>query len=60
MDDPFIRSDSTRLKAQISTLKKIAALGWQILYFSAKREVEEYLKRDIEKQEVALVSLPGT
>jgi len=60
MDDPFIRSDSARLKAQISTLKKIAALGWQILYFSAKREVEECLKKDIEKQEVSLVLLPGT
>jgi hypothetical protein len=60
MDDPFVRSDSARLKTQINTLKKIAALGWQILYFSAKREVEESLKRDIAKQEVALVSLPGT
>ncbi len=60
MDDPFVRSDSARLKTQINTLKKIASLGWQILYFSAKREVEESLKRDIAKQEVALVSLPGT
>jgi exonuclease SbcC len=60
MDDPFIRSDSVRLKAQLATLKKIAALGWQIVYFSAKQEVEEYLRKDIERQEVARVSLPGT
>lgn len=47
MDDPFIKSDTGRLHRQLQTLLQIAAAGWQILYFSAKEEVQEALAQDI-------------
>jgi exonuclease SbcC len=57
MDDPFLRSDSARLGRQLEALQRIAALGWQILYFSAKEEVKQHLEG---KKEVVLIPLPGT
>lgn len=52
MDDPFIKSDIERLKRQLVILKRIAKLGWQIIYFTAKDEVKDILKRDIESRKV--------
>lgn len=46
LDDPFIKSDSKRLKRQIEMLRKISNSGWQILYFSAKEEIKEFLEED--------------
>jgi exonuclease SbcC len=57
MDDPFLRSDSARLGRQLEALQRIAALGWQILYFSAKEEVKQHLEG---KKEVVFIPLPGT
>ena len=42
-DDPFIKSDSRRLKNQMSMLKRISELGWQVVYFTAKDEVQNAL-----------------
>jgi uncharacterized protein YhaN len=52
MDDPFVKADPDRLKTQLNKLKGIAKLGWQILYFSAKKEVKEELGADIKKDKV--------
>ena len=49
MDDPFVKADPDRLERQIEMLRKIAELGWQVLYFSAKGEIKEVLEEDIEK-----------
>ena len=49
MDDPFVKADPERIRKQISILKEIAATGWQIIYFSAKGEIKDLLREDIEK-----------
>lgn len=55
MDDPFIKSDKERLQRQMAVLRKIVEEGWQILYFTAKDEVQETLKRDISDKKVNLI-----
>ncbi|MFH7835959.1 MAG: AAA family ATPase [Candidatus Aenigmatarchaeota archaeon] len=47
LDDPFIKADPNRLQRQIETLKKISELGWQIIYFSAKGEINSIFEKDI-------------
>ena len=59
MDDPFIKSDKARLKRQIDLLKKISALGWQIIYFTAKDEVKEILEKDIKNNKIRYYQVPG-
>jgi exonuclease SbcC len=49
MDDPFIKADPERLERQLAMLCRIAEQGWQIIYFSAKGEIKEILKRQISK-----------
>ena len=58
LDDPFIRADEKRLLRQLEMLKRLSASGWQIIYFSAKKEVKEALKDDIERGLVKCISLP--
>ncbi len=48
MDDPFIKADPDRLKELTRVLKKISESGWQIIYFSAKGEIIEAFKKDID------------
>jgi len=57
LDDPFIKSDPERLQKQLKTLKKIAKAGWQILYFSAKGEVKEALKDDLNQKCINYIEL---
>lgn len=57
MDDPFIKADIDRLDRQLGILKKICKGGWQIIYFTAKKEVIELLKSDIEEGKVKYVEL---
>jgi exonuclease SbcC len=49
MDDPFIKADSHRLVRQVDVLKRVSSLGWQIMYFSAKEEIMEVLRKDVER-----------
>lgn len=49
MDDPFVKADPDRLQRQIEMLKKISELGWQVMYFSAKGEINDALKGDIDR-----------
>ena len=44
MDDPFIKSDRSRLKLQLTALLSIAAAGRQIIYITAKEEVRQLLR----------------
>jgi len=57
MDDPFVKADPERLKKQIDVLKKISGFGWQVIYFSAKGEVKDILKQDIEKKNINYVEV---
>jgi DNA repair exonuclease SbcCD ATPase subunit len=50
LDDPFIKSDPDRLERLIEMLKKISESGWQILYFSAKKEIKDALQRYCEER----------
>jgi len=59
MDDPFVKADPDRLKRQIKTLKKISKLGWQVLYFSAKGEIYDVLKGDIDSGAINYIEHPG-
>ena len=57
MDDPFIKSDIDRIKAQIDVLKKICGMGWQILYFSCKNEIKDILSNDIKNNNIDFVGI---
>ena len=57
MDDPFIKADRERLAKQIDILKKIAESGWQILYFTAKDEIRDILKEDVENGKVSYIEV---
>lgn len=59
MDDPLIKADSKRLHAQLSLLKQISELGWQIIYFTAKNEVKNALQEQINAGSINLVELAG-
>jgi DNA repair exonuclease SbcCD ATPase subunit len=57
MDDPFVKADPERLQRQIETLKKISLAGWQIIYFSAKGEINDALKEHIDRGEVTSIEV---
>jgi DNA repair exonuclease SbcCD ATPase subunit len=57
LDDPFVKADPDRLQRQIEILKRISELGWQIVYFSAKGEVMNILKKDIENGTVNYIEV---
>ena len=57
MDDPFVKADPDRLQRQIETLKSISESGWQILYFSAKGEVMNALKKGIEDGSINYIEI---
>jgi len=59
LDDPFIKSDYGRVQKQMESLKKICGMGWQVLYFTAKKEVQEALNKDIQAGEVKLLEVKG-
>lgn len=44
LDDPFLKSDQKRLEDQLQMLLELAKQGWQIIYFSAKNEVKDYVQ----------------
>jgi len=57
LDDPFLTSDTRRLRKQIDILHEFVKSGWQILYFSVKDEVRDQLAEDIRKKKVAIHEL---
>jgi len=57
MDDPFVKADPERLQRGIETLKKISDAGWQIIYFSAKGEVNDVLREHIDRGEVTCIEV---
>lgn len=57
MDDPFVKADSERLLRQINVLKKIANLGWQIIYFTVKDEIKNALQEDIQSGAVKYIGV---
>jgi len=57
LDDPFIKSDFNRIRKQLNILKKICDMGWQVLYFTAKKEVLETLEAEIGSGKVQLANL---
>ena len=59
MDDPFVKADPNRLETQIGVLRKISELGWQIIYFSAKGEIRDALKGDVEAGRVRYFEVKG-
>ena len=59
MDDPFVKADSARLQKQIKVLQRIAQLGWQVLYFSAKAEMKDALKAPIKRGSVNYIEIQG-
>ena len=57
LDDPFIKADFRRVKTQMKVLKRLVQMGWQILYFSAKKEVVEVLAEDIRSGQIDMIQL---
>ncbi len=52
LDDPFIKADPERLELLLRMLARISERGWQILYFSAKKEVKDALEEQIKSAAV--------
>jgi uncharacterized protein YhaN len=59
LDDPFIKADKGRLQRQIDILKRVSESGWQIIYFTAKDEIRNILKQDIENGKIGYMELEG-
>ncbi len=57
LDDPFIKSDADRLSRQLDSLVRLAENGWQILYFSAKNEVKDFLAGLNKPETVEIIDL---
>jgi len=51
MDEAFLSSDPNRLKSQVRLLEKLSKKGWQIIYFTIKKEAVETIS-NITKNEV--------
>lgn len=60
LDDAFIKSDFGRLKNQVETLRAVTLMGWQVIYFSSKKEILEVLEEDIRAGRVQLVRISDT
>jgi uncharacterized protein YhaN len=45
MDDPFLASDLDRMDRQFSILKELVKTGWQVLYFTARKDLAESLQK---------------
>lgn len=58
MDDAFISSDDKRIKQQIALLKSISEMGWQTVYFSAKKETISLLSHATKNKAITLKPLP--
>jgi len=59
MDDPFVKADPERLGRQMAMLQRIAELGWQVIYFSAKGEIKDVLKAPIKRGVVNHIEIQG-
>ncbi len=57
LDDPFIKADSVRLELLLDMLSTITEQGWQILYFSSKKEVKEALQEKINTGAVKVIKI---
>jgi len=57
LDDPFIKADPVRLKLLLEMLFAINAQGWQILYFSAKGEIEAAFREKINSEDIKKVKI---
>jgi len=57
LDDPFVKADIERLHRQVETLKNISKLGWQVLYFSAKDEIKDAMKDDMDSGAVKYIEV---
>lgn len=58
MDDAFISSDDKRIEQQIDLLKSISEMGWQSVYFSAKKETINLLSHATKNKVIILKPLP--
>ncbi|MBW2038759.1 MAG: hypothetical protein JRI46_04070 [Deltaproteobacteria bacterium] len=59
MDDPFVKADPDRLQRQIEMLNRISGWGWQVIYFSAKGEIKDVLKKNIDSGAINYVEVQG-
>jgi len=58
VDDPFIKADIERCRRQIEILKSFAfEFGWQIIFLSAKEEIRELLKDDINSNTIQYIEI---
>jgi exonuclease SbcC len=57
-DDAFVSSDDKRIKQQIDLLKTISEMGWQIIYFSAKKGAIDMLSKVTQNKIITLQPLP--
>lgn len=58
MDDAFLSADEKRLKLQLSLIKKLSDMGWQVVYLTMKREAIEGLSEITTNEPINLQELP--
>ncbi|MEE9270510.1 MAG: AAA family ATPase [Candidatus Krumholzibacteria bacterium] len=57
LDDAFVKADIDRLHNQLALLKTITDDGWQVIYFSAKKEVLDALQPNIATNDVRVIHM---
>jgi DNA repair exonuclease SbcCD ATPase subunit len=57
LDDPFIKADRERLRVLMRMLRRLVEGGWQVIYFTAKDEVLDALREDIDAGRVHLIEM---
>ncbi len=57
LDDPFVKADEKRLKKSFEMLYNFTSWGWQIIYFTAKKDALGAL--DKRKKETKIIKLPA-
>ena len=48
LDDPFLKADEDRLLKGVRMLKNFSQAGWQVIYFTAKKEILEAFGREVQ------------
>lgn len=57
MDDAFLSSDENRLQSQVELLENLSKKGWQIIYFTMKKEALETISKITENKVLTLTTL---
>lgn len=58
LDDPFVFSDEDRENNELNLLRKLSEMGWQVLYFTAKRSTSKLISQITGNKTIELDRIP--